>query len=435
MRFFPKKRRKLWIAIIIGVIILACIVISVIRKMHGSIPEFRTEEVAKGDITEVVSGPGEVDPRVSVDISANIMGRVSKIYVEEGQKVSEGDILLELEQTEYAAGRDQAWAAYSSAQNNLELAEVRWSAAKDAFERKKELYDQSLISREAYDTAVTAYEMERTQYEVAKNELIRARAALVQAKDILDKTIYTSPINGVVTALNVEEGEFTVVGTLNTPGTVMLTVSDLAYIEVEAEIDETDVVSVELGQRAKITVDAFPDRIFKGKVVEIGSSAIDDGLLSAVDTGTSADFKVRVLLEENTAELKPGMTATVDIVTGTAKDVLAVPISAIVTRDRETVEEWKKNEKNRKKDKEKGNKPKKIKSDVFRKDDVEGVFVVDGGRTRFVEVETGLSGEQYMELIKGPEPGAEVITGPYQPLRNLKDGDRIRITKEEIEEE
>jgi len=431
MRFFPKKRRKLWIAIIIAVVILAFIAFCVIRNMNAGIPEFRTEKVAKGDITEVVSGPGEVDPRVSVDISANIMGRVSKIYVEEGQSVSEGDILLELEQTEYAAGRDQAWAAYRSAQNNLELSEIRWSAAKDAFERKKELYDQGLISREAYDTAVTAYEMERTQYEVAKNELIRARAALVQAKDVLDKTIYTSPINGVVTALNVEEGEFTVVGTLNTPGTVMLTVSDLAYIEVEAEIDETDVVSVKLDQPAKVTVDAFPETIFRGKVVEIGSSAIEDDLLS-VNTGTSADFKVRVLLENATAGLKPGMTATVDVVTGTAKNVLAVPISAIVTRDRETVEEWKKdgNKKN-----EKSEAPKKIKGDVFRKDDIEGVFVVDGGRARFVEVETGLSGEQYIELVKGPKPGAEVITGPYQPLRTLKDGDRIRITKEELEEE
>jgi HlyD family secretion protein len=428
MRFFPKKRRKLWIAIIIAVVILAIIAFCMIKNMNAGIPEFRTEEVVKGDITEVVSGPGEVDPRVSVDISANIMGRVSKIYVEEGQSVSEGDILLELEQTEYAAGRDQAWAAYRSAQNNLELSEIRWSAAKDAFERKKELYDQGLISREAYDTAVTAYEMERTQYEVAKNELIRARAALVQAKDVLDKTIYTSPINGVVTALNVEEGEFTVVGTLNTAGTVMLTVSDLAYIEVEAEIDETDVVSVELDQPAKVTVDAFPDEIFKGKVVEIGSSAIEDNLLS-VDTGTSADFKVRVLLENATAGLKPGMTATVDVVTGTAKNVLAVPISAIVTRDRETVEEWKKDGNSKKSDA-----PKKIKGDVFRKDDVEGIFVVDGGRASFVEVETGLSGEQYIELVKGPETGAEVITGPYQPLRTLKDGDRIRITKEELEE-
>ena len=433
MRFFPKKRRKLWIAIIVGVVILACVTFSVIKNMRAGIPEFRTEEVVKGDITEVVSGPGEVDPRVSVDISANIMGRVSKIYVEEGQNVSEGDILLELEQTEYAAGRDQAWAAYRSAQNNLELAKIRWSAAKDAFERKKELYDQDLISREAYDTAVTAYEIDRTQYEVAKNDLIRARAALVQAKDVLDKTIYASPINGVVTALNIEEGEFTVVGTLNTPGTVMLTVSDLAYIEVEAEIDETDVVSVELGQPAKITVDAFPDKIFKGKVVEIGSSAIEDDLLS-IDAGTSADFKVRVLLENATAGLKPGMTATLDVVTGTAKDVLAVPISAIVTRDRETVERWKKDGKKGKKDSKKGNAPKKIQGDVFRKDDVEGVFVVDGGRALFVQVETGLSGEQYMELIKGPEPGAEVITGPYQPLRTLKDGDRVRITKEEMEE-
>ena len=129
MRFFPKKRRKLWIAIIVGVVILACVTFGMIRNMSAGIPEFRTEEVVKGDITEVVSGPGEVDPRVSVDISANIMGRVSKIYVEEGQNVSEGDILLELEQTEYAAGRDQAWAAYRSAQNNLELAKIRWSAA------------------------------------------------------------------------------------------------------------------------------------------------------------------------------------------------------------------------------------------------------------------------------------------------------------------
>ncbi len=430
-----KKKRKIKARYIIiaavAFVVLLIVALSIVGNYQKQFQPVRTEDVTTGDITSTVSGPGKVDPRISVDISANIMGKVDKIYVKEGDSVKAGDIILELEQTEYRAGSTEAYAGYRTSQSNLELAEVSWRAAKEAFARKQQLYDEGLISDEAYDFAQTEYENARAQYELAKNSLLASRAGMSRAKDMLDKTVYASPIDGVVTALNVEEGEFTVVGTLNTPGTVMATVADLAAMEVEADINETDIVNVKMGQISKVTVDAYPDRIFKGKVVEIASSATIDAY-SIADTETAADFKIRVLIESEAAGLKPGMSATVDVVTNEVKDVIAVPIQAIVTRDRETVEEWA--DKNGKKKGEKDN-PKKISGDVFKRDDIEGVFVVDGKKVKFVEVKTGISGEQYIEVKDGVKPGTEIVVGPYRTLRELSDGDKIKVTPNIIEEE
>ncbi len=434
-----KKKRKIKARyIIIGAVVFVILLIVALVAIGNYQKQFqpvRTEEVTTGDITSTVSGPGKVDPRISVDISANIMGKVDKIYVKEGDSVKAGDIILELEQTEYRAGSTAAYAGYRSAQSNLESAEVTWRAAKEAFARKEQLYNEGLISDEAYDLAKSEYEAARAQYEIARNQLLSSSADMTRAKDALDKTIYASPIDGVVTALNVEEGEFTVVGTLNTPGTVMATVADLAAMEVEADINETDIVNVKLGQVSKITVDAYPDRIFKGKVVEIASSATIDAY-SVADAETAADFKVRVLIESEASGLKPGMSATVDVITDEVKDVIAVPIQAIVTRDRETVEEWaEENGKDDKKKKNEKNNPKKVSGDVFKRDDIEGVFIVDGKKVKFVEVKTGISGEQYIEVQEGVKPGTEIVVGPYRTLRELSDGDKIKVTPNIIEEE
>ncbi|MCP4230527.1 MAG: efflux RND transporter periplasmic adaptor subunit [bacterium] len=432
-----KKKRKIKARyIIIGVVALVIVLIVasiVVGNYQKQFQPVRSEEVATGNITSTVSGPGKVDPRISVDISANIMGKVDKIYVEEGDSVKAGDIILELEQTEYRAGSTSAYAGYRSAQSSLESAEVSWRAAKEAFARKQQLYDEELISDEAYDFAQSEYEKSRAQYEMARNQLLASRADMTRAYDALDKTVYAAPIDGVITALNIEEGEFTVVGTLNTPGTVMATVADLAAMEVEADINETDIVDVELGQISKITVDAYPDRIFKGKVVEIASSATTDAY-SISDAETAADFKIRVLIESEAAGLKPGMSATVDVVTDEVKEVVAVPIQAIATRDRETVEEWKEKNGNKKKSNGK-NKPKKISGNVFERDDVEGVFVVEGKKVKFVEVKTGISGEQYIEVTEGVKPGTEIVVGPYRTLRELSDGDKIKVTPNIVEEE
>jgi HlyD family secretion protein len=417
------------------VIILWCILVSCPLFYSNSkqkrLPAIRVDKATKADITAFVSGPAEIEPRVNVDVSANIMGKVTKIYVKEGERVAKGDTLLELEQTQYRAGRDEAWAAYRTTVRNVDLAETKWETAKDVFARKQELYAQKLISKEQFDIAKTQYEAERTEYEVARDTVARARAALVQAKDSLDKTVYTAPLDGVVTALNVEEGEFTVVGTLNTPGTVMLTVADLAAMQATADIDETDVVQVKLGQPASVTIDAFPDEVFRGEVIEVASSAKED--IMATTDKTSADYEVKVLLGGDTGKLRPGMSATVDVVTAEVKKAPAIPIQALVTRDRRTVEEWKNSgkKKARAPDKPVGAEDAPS-SSLFRADYVKGVFVLEDEqplvkRARFVRVEAGIAGEYYVEIKKGLKGDETIIVGPYKTLRTLADGDIVRI--------
>jgi HlyD family secretion protein len=419
-----------WALVIVIWLILVSCPLLITNSKRRQVPPVRVDSAAKADITAYVSGPATVEPRVNVEISANLMGKVTKIFVKEGQRVAKGDLLLELEQTQYRASRDEATAAYRSAVRSLELAETKWETARDVFARKQELYNKGLTAREQYDLAKTQFEAERTEYELARDYVVQARAALVQATDSLDKTVYTSPLDGVVTALNVEEGEFTVVGTLNTPGTVMLTVADLAAMQAVADVDETDVVGVKLGQPSSVTIDAFPDNIYRGEVIEIASSAKESPFATAEEK-TSADFEVKVLLGGDTSALRPGMTATADIITSEAKGVTAIPIQALVTRTRETVKEWE--EARAGKSPGPGRRPEKAapQSDLFRADYVKGVFVLEDEkpfvkRARFVKLEAGIMGDRYVEIKKGLSGNETIITGPYKTLRALNDGDLVR---------
>lgn len=428
------------IVIIIWLILVSC-PMTVINSKRGQVPAVRVDTVTTTDITAYVSGPATVEPRVSVDVSANIMGKVTHVFVKEGQPVAKGDILLELEQTQYRAGRDGAVAAYRSAVSTVELTETKWKTAKEVFDRKQGLYDKNLISREQYDLAKTQFQAERTEFELARDNVARARAAVVQARDSLSKTIYASPLDGVVTALNVEEGEFTVVGTLNTPGTVMLTVADLAAMQVVADVDETDVVNVKLEQPSHVTVDAFPATVFRGEVIEIASSA-KESLYAVSDERTSADFEVTVLLGGDTSALRPGMTATADVITAEVKEATAIPIQALVTRTGETVAAWteaRKAEDGPKTRKGKDEK-KAAKADRLRAEYVKGVFVFEDEklfvkRARFVPVEVGIMGDRYVEIKKGLTGDEDIIVGPYKTLRNLDDGDLVRLEKGKGDEE
>jgi len=428
------------IVIVIWLILVSC-PMTVINSKRGQVPAVRVDTVTTTDITAYVSGPATVEPRVSVDVSANIMGKVTTIFVKEGQPVARGDILLELEQTQYRAGRDEAVAAYRSAVSTVELTETKWKTAKEVFDRKQGLYDKNLISREQYDLAKTQFQAERTEYELARDNVARARAAVVQARDSLSKTIYASPLDGVVTALNVEEGEFTVVGTLNTPGTVMLTVADLAAMQVVADVDETDVVNVKLEQPSRVTVDAFPDTVFRGEVIEIASSA-KESLYAVSEEKTSADFEVKVLLGGDTSALRPGMTATADVITAEVKNATAIPIQALVTRTRETVAAWEEDRKTEGGPKTRKGKDEKkaAEADRLRAEYVKGVFVFEDEkplvkRARFVPVEVGIMGDRYVEIKKGLTGDENIIVGPYKTLRNLNDGDLVGLEKGKADEE
>ncbi len=383
--------------IIIGSIVLivvALIIFFNLRANREKSIKVKVEEVKRQDLTSIVSASGEVKPRKNVNISAHIPGRVVKIGVEEGQYVKKGDFLLKLDSTQYEAFVERDKATISSLQADLIQTEAKLKRDKQALERAKALHREQLISDEQLENAKTQYEISLASLQAIKHRIDQAKASLQSSLDNLNKTIYHSPIEGVITSLRIEEGEVVITGTMNNPGTVLMTIADLSVMEVEIEVDETDVIGVQIGQEAEVKVDAFPDLIIKGKVTEVGSSAL-------TKLGTAAeeakDFKVVITLINPPKNLKPGLSASADIITARKKNVLAVPISSLV-----------------------------LKEDEDKKEEVEGVYIVKEGRAHFQPVEKGIMGEMMVEIKSGLKEGQKVITGPYSALRQLKDGVLIK---------
>lgn len=404
-----KKKKK--IIIILGVIaVVAIIVVVNILKSGEKAYKVQAEKVARDDITSIVTANGRITPKTDVQISAYVPAKIILLPVKEGDQVKKGQLLVQLDQTEYKAAVNQAKAQLSSAEANLEQAQL-------THQRQKELFEKNLSSKEQYDLALT-------QLHLAQAQLDQATANLEQTEYNLSKTTITSPMDGMVTALNAEVGEIVLIGTMNNPGTVIMMISDMSETQAEVEVDETDIASVKLGQETKIEIDAFPDTTFKGEVTEIGHTARISGL-GTQDQVTN--FLVKVMLLDKIPDLKPGMSATADITTNSHPNVLNVPIQAVVMREEktDTLKEEKKEEgalastdsTKAKKEKEK------------KKKEVEGVFVVKEGRAKFVKVQTGIADQQNIEILSGISDGDQVITGSYKTLRTLKDGDKIKIEK------
>jgi len=348
---------------------------------------------------------GEVKPKKNVNISAHVAGRIIKIGVEEGQRVKEDDFLLKLDSVQYEAMADRDRAFISSYRAELIRAEATLKKDERYYERQKKLYDEKLISEELLESANAQYEISKAQHQAILYQIDQAKASLESTLDILSKTVYNSPIDGIITSLRVEEGETAMIGTMNNPGTILMTIADLSVMEVEVDVDETDVIGVEIGHRAEVRVDALPDQTIEGKVTEIGSSALQQTTASQ----ESKDFKVIITLENPPESLKPGLSASADIITAEKQDVLAVPISALVLREKEEKENSKNDEQE------------------------EGVYVVENSRVKFFPVEKGIMGEMMIEIISGLEEGQEIVVGPYSALRQLKDD--MLIKQEEKKEE
>jgi len=410
-----KLRKRTWIFISIGIIILIIVFANLLNPNRNA--KFVTlEGVKQGNIIQTVSGPGIVKAKDQVEISAYVLSKVVEIPVKEGQKVKKGDLLVRLDDTKYREEVIRERAMVTSAEAALEIAERQLAEGKDNFDRQRALYEDGLISKAEYDRALTTYRSLETNYSQALANLTQARSMLTAAEDDFSKTRYTSPIDGVVTKINVEVGEIVVTGTMNVPGTVMVVVSNMGVMEVDTEIDETDVVKVSLGQKSQIELDAFPGRIFNGEVVEIAKMPIS-GVTTSTTTSSSsstsqvsADYDVTVTLEGVTPDILPGMNSTVDIITSTAENVLFVPIQAIVKRTPDgKIEEGKMQK---------------------RQNYVDGVFLLEGKKVVFRQVKTGISDDQYIEIKSGLKKGESVITGPYKLLRNLKAGDKVMEQKE-----
>ncbi len=407
---FFKRRKKLLIVLVV-LVALGAIVMGNLRSKREKTVRVTVEKAGKQDLTSIISASGEIKPKKNVNISAQVPGRIIKIGVVEGQEVKAGAFLLKLDSTQYEANADRDRNYIRAANADLIQSQARLQRDKNSYDRQVKLFDDNLISKDQLEASKAQYDVSVAQANAISFQIKQAEASLTSTLDSLAKTTYVSPIDGVITSLQVEEGETAIIGTMNNPGTVMLTIADLSVMEVEVEVDETDVVGVALGQNAKIRVDALPETTFTGKVTEIGSSALQQST-GISSTQESKDFKVVVTLDDPSHKLKPGLSASADIVVAERKQALAVPISALVLRD----------------------KPQTDKTAPAEAKEEEGVFVVENERVKFVPVGKGITGGMMIEIVSGLQEGQSLVTGPYASLRGLKDGVLIKTETKKDEQ-
>jgi HlyD family secretion protein len=413
-----KKKKKILIILGALVVVLIIIVANVLKSGEKTY-SVQAEKVTRSDLTSIVTANGRIVPKTDVQISAYVPAKIIKLPVEEGDEVKKGQLLVQLDDTEYRAAVNRSRAELASAKASMEQSQL-------TFDRQKELFEKKLTSQESYDMA-------RTELDLAEARYQQAVASLDQANYNLSKTTMTSPMDGIVTSLNAEVGEIVMIGTMNNPGTVIMTVSDLSEIETEVEVDETDISEVKLGQEAKIEIDAYPDTSFKGKVAEIGHTARISGL-GTQDQVTN--FLVKVTLLDEVPSIRPGMSASVDITTNSRIDVLNVPIQAVVMREekKDTLKAEEEGKEGVLASTDSVSQKADKKSKKKEEEEVEGVFVVKEGRAGFVKVTTGIADQQNIEIVSGINQDDMVVTGTYKILRTLKDGDKVKVTEKKGKE-
>lgn len=402
---------KIMIAVV-AVAALATAAYFSISQGRSNGEEVRAEIVERRNLTATVTASGNVRARRKVDISSDISARVTELLIDEGEDVEEGQVLLRLDRSRYEAAVNRSRANLMQTQAAVSQARANFVRAEREADRKESLWerDSLLVSRQEVENARTDLEVQQALFDAAEFGVSQARAALDEAQDQLSKTVILAPMAGRVTRLNVEEGETVIVGTMNNPGSLVLTVSDLSVMEVVLEVDETDVPEISLGDRAKVDLDAFPDLEFPGVVTEIGNSAIrPPSQVAGTGQTPTIDFEVVVTLENPQAELRPDLSATAEVITETRSNQLSIPIIALTLREEE----------------ENGN------DDA---DPIEGVFVITQGRAYFTPVEVGIAGQEYFEVISGLSPGDSVVSGPYQVVRTLEEGAAVRPVEDDDEE-
>lgn len=401
------KKRALIIAA--AVVLLAVIVIASVRSGGPKGEKVYVTAAATRPIEAVVMAPGQIDPKVKVNISAHVIGKIEKLYFNEGDYVRRGQKLVELEKQAFTAQRDRARAELSNRRIEVQRARSGLASAEVAYRRAQSLGQQGIQARELMDRAEVDLANARAAYASAEEGVRQAAATLAQADDDLARTTITAPIDGKVVELNAREGEVVITGTMNNPGSSIAVIADLSQILVEAEVGETEVVSIRSGQPARVTVEAITGKEYHGNVVEIGSSAASRQQATA-GSGLRY-FKVKVALSDADDRLRPGMTAQVSIVTSNAANAVAVPIQAVVER----VPGAKKGEDE---DEDEDAQKKKY------------VFLARDGKAKMVEVTTGISDSTHVAIVSGLKAGDPVITGPFRTLKKLYDGDSVTVTED-----
>jgi HlyD family secretion protein len=409
------------------------------------------ENVQIRDLEAIVSASGKIEPKRSVNISAQSMGRVTRIGVREGDRVTAGQFLLQIDPVavQSAVRRDEA--AVAGARTGLEQARVQVQSAqanldvaRQALKRQQELWAAGLTTRETLEKAEAEVQVResdlnaRTQEIRTREEQVRQQqAGLVNSQYNLSQARFDSPFDGIVTRRNIEEGENVVVGTMNNAGTVLLTVADMSVVEAEVEVDETDIPLVQIGQKATVTIDAIDGRTFTGVVTEIGNSPIQVTGQAATAQRTATNFKVTITLDNGAPEIRPGFTCTADISTASKSGVVAVPIQALTVRELEYDAVGAVVPKLRPAPPSRWwsfgaapttagpAAPTELPVGHTRKE-IEGVFLNRDGKAVFVPVTLGIAGERYFEVTSGLKPGDRVVTGPFDSVRNLFEADDLR---------
>jgi HlyD family secretion protein len=446
-----------WKKVAIGAgaaVVLSAIVGFTVYQSHKNVVAVQTGKAQRQDLAAVVSASGEIKPKTYVNVGANAFGKIVKLYVKEGERVTKGQMLAQLENVQPEADLNAMQATLEAARTDAVAAEAGLNtsladlnrAKSDAerseldWNRAQGLYKDALISKQDYDSQKAAHQtavaglaqaqarvaQAKAQKESADRHIGQANANLTHAADVLKKTTYQAPFDGVVTNLPVREGETVVIGIQNSPGSTLMTIADMSVITAEVKVDETDIVTVQLGQPADVSIDAIPKKTFKAVVTQIGDNAIvrSTGVSTSQQTTSSQeakDFKVVVTLTEPPPDLRPGLSATAKITTATRSQVVTIPIQALTVRKQEDLVP--KNEK----DSVQAAAPQKAVSTGKEKEEVQGVFVLRNRKAEFVPVETGIAGTTEIEVVKGLKEGDEIVTGSYKVLRTLRPGASVKV--------
>jgi HlyD family secretion protein len=449
---------KTWKKVLIGVgaaLALGIIVAITIYQSRKNLVTVQTGTVQRESLTSVVSASGEIKPKTYVNIGANAFGKIIKLHVKEGDHVKKGQLLAQLENVQSSADVNATRASVQAAETDAIAADAALKtsladlnrAQSDAahaqldWDRAQGLYNAALIAKQDYDMKKAAWEQAdaglaqaearvaqaRAQKDSSDKHITQNQANLTRVSDVLQKTTYEAPFDGVITNLPVREGETVVIGIQNSPGSTLMTLADMSIITSEVKVDETDIVNVRLGQSAEVTIDAIPHKIFHGIVSEIGDNAIvrSTGVATSQATSTSEeakDFKVVVTLSDPPADLRPGLSSTAKIMTATRDNVLSIPLQALTVR---TQADLVPKDKNSSKSVQAAASAPAEASKL--KEEVQGVFVIRNKKAEFVPVDTGISGTTDIEITKGLRQGDEVITGSYKVLRTLKPGTSVKI--------
>jgi HlyD family secretion protein len=407
------------------------------------------ETIKTRDLEAIVSASGKIQPKRLVNISADTSGRVVDLAVNEGDRIRKGQFLLQIDPKSLRTRVDSGTASLQAAEGSLdqmrqsvETARAQLDQAQKNLARQKDLWNQQLTTRESLEKAdndvavATSALHEREKTVTAQAARIdQERAGLESARYDLSKVRIESPIDGIVTRRNIQEGETAVIGTMNNAGTVLLTLADMSVIQAEVEVDETNIPNVQLGQSAKVTIDALPDKTFKGHVSEIGNSPIQSTNTQQSSTTQATNFKVVVVLDEPIPDVRPGFTCTADITTATRSNVAAVPIPAVAVRElvydannqivKAPVDPHKRRPTTS--SVEPIAAAAELKPGETRKE-TEGVFAVRANnKVEFVPIKVGISGDKYFEVTTGLKLGDQVVTGPYNSVRGMTDGDAVKV--------